>query len=38
MPRILILDEMAPQGLALLEAETDFSYHVHTGLAGDELR
>jgi len=38
MPRIIILDDIAPEGLALLDAAPDISYDVRTGLAGAALR
>ena len=38
MARILILDHIAPEGIALLEAADDIEHEIHTGLAGEELR
>lgn len=36
--RIVALDPIAPEGLALLDAEPDFEYEVRTGLKGEDLR
>src|SRR5687767_9624754 len=38
MPRVIVLDTLAPEGLALLDAAQDISYEVRTGLKGEELR
>jgi D-3-phosphoglycerate dehydrogenase len=38
MPRVVVLDELSPEGLALLDAEPRIDYEVRTGLAGDALR
>jgi D-3-phosphoglycerate dehydrogenase len=38
MPRILILDDIAPEGIALLEAADDVEHEIRTGLTGDDLR
>lgn len=38
MSRILILDNIAPEGIALLEAADDVEHEIRTGLAGEELR
>jgi D-3-phosphoglycerate dehydrogenase len=38
MPRVIVLDNIAQEGLDLLEAAADITYEVRTGLKGDELR
>jgi D-3-phosphoglycerate dehydrogenase len=38
MPKIIILDTIAQQGLAILEQHADIEYEVCTGLTGDDLR
>jgi len=38
MPRVIVLDPLAQQGLDLLDAAQDIEYDVRTGLKGDELR
>lgn len=38
MYRIIILDDVAPEGLALIDAADGVEYEVRTGLQGDELR
>ncbi|MFP6588462.1 MAG: phosphoglycerate dehydrogenase, partial [Pirellulaceae bacterium] len=38
MPKIIVLDNIAQQGLAILEQHADIEYEVRTGLAGDDLR
>ncbi|MGL4512054.1 MAG: phosphoglycerate dehydrogenase [Lacipirellulaceae bacterium] len=38
MPSIIVLDKLAPEGLALLDAAEGITYDVRTGLKGDELR
>jgi D-3-phosphoglycerate dehydrogenase / 2-oxoglutarate reductase len=38
MPRIIVLDTIAQEGLDLLNAESRVQYDVRTGLKGDELR
>ncbi|WP_164103621.1 phosphoglycerate dehydrogenase [Candidatus Laterigemmans baculatus] len=38
MQRIIVLDTIAPEGLALLDAEPKIEYDIRTGLKGDELR
>jgi D-3-phosphoglycerate dehydrogenase len=38
MPRILILDTIAPEGLQLLQDAEDMQYEVQTGLSGDALK
>ena len=38
MPKIIVLDNIAQQGLAILEQHADIEYEVCTGLAGDDLR
>ncbi len=38
MPRVIVLDTLAPEGLALLDAAPGIEYEVRTGLKGDELR
>ena len=38
MQRIVILDNIAAQGLALLDAAAGLEYEVQTGLAGEALR
>ncbi len=38
MPRVIVLDNMAQEGLDMLEAAPGIEYEVRTGLAGDELR
>lgn len=36
--RIGVLDNIAPEGIELLESESDFEFEKNTGLKGDELR
>ena len=38
MPRILILDEIAPEGIDLLETAGDVEHEIQTGLEGEDLR
>ena len=38
MPKIIILDTIAQQGLTILEQHADIEYEVCTGLTGDDLR
>lgn len=38
MPRVLVLDTLAREGLELFAAAPDIEYEVRTGLSGDELR
>ena len=38
MPRVVVLDTLAREGLELLAAAPGIEYEVRTGLAGDELR
>jgi len=38
MPRIIVLDNLSEDGLALLESAGNIEYEVRTGLAGNELR
>ena len=38
MSRIIVLDELSPEGLVLLDQAADVQYEVRTGLKGDELR
>ncbi len=38
MSSIIVLDDLAPEGLALLEAAEGISYEVRTGLKGDDLK
>lgn len=38
MPRILVLDTIAQEGLDLLDAAKDVTYEIRTGLTGEELR
>ena len=38
MPRVIILDTLAQEGLDLLDASDGFEYEVRTGLKGDALR
>ncbi len=38
MPRIIVLDTLSEDGLALLESAGDIEYEVRTGLKGDDLR
>src|SRR6056297_855681 len=38
MPRIIVLDNIAPEGIALLDADPKVEYDIRTGLKGDELR
>ncbi len=38
MPRIIVLDELSPEGLKLLESSGNLEVVVKTGLKGDELR
>src|SRR6476660_2734318 len=38
MPRVIILDTLAPEGLEMLDAAQGVEYEVRTGLKGDALR
>lgn len=38
MARIIVLDNLAQDGLDLLEAAGNIEYEVRTGLKGDDLR
>ena len=38
MARVIVLDSIANEGLALLEQNPDIEYQVQTGLSGDALR
>ncbi len=38
MHRIVVLDDIAKEGLELLDAEPNIEYEIRTGLKGDELR
>lgn len=38
MPRVIVLDTLAEEGLDLLAAAPDITYEVRTGLKGDDLR
>jgi len=38
MARVIVLDTLAPEGLALLDAAPGIEYEVRTGLKGDDLR
>lgn len=38
MPRIIVLDDLSPEGLALLESAGNIEYEVRTGLKGAQLR
>jgi D-3-phosphoglycerate dehydrogenase len=38
MPRVIVLDELSPDGLALLDKAPGIEYEVRTGLKGDDLR
>jgi D-3-phosphoglycerate dehydrogenase len=38
MPRVIVLDNMAQEGLDMLAAAPGIEYEIHTGLAGDALR
>ncbi|GIW94328.1 MAG: D-3-phosphoglycerate dehydrogenase [Pirellulaceae bacterium] len=38
MARIIVLDDLSPEGLALLDAAPDIQYDVRTGLSGSALR
>ena len=38
MPRVIVLDDLAQEGLDLLAATEGIEYEVRTGLAGNELR
>lgn len=38
MPSVIVLDDLAPEGLALLEAAEGITYEVRTGLKGDDLK
>jgi len=38
MPRVIVLDHLAQDGIDLLNAEPDVEYTVRTGLAGDALK
>ena len=36
--RVVVLDSISPEGLALLDAANGIEYEVRTGLSGPELR
>ena len=36
--RVVVLDDLAPEGLAQLDAAPGIEYEVRTGLRGEELR
>jgi D-3-phosphoglycerate dehydrogenase len=38
MPRVIVLDKLAREGLELLDKAKDIEYEVRTGLQGDDLR
>ncbi|HEX3599176.1 MAG TPA: phosphoglycerate dehydrogenase [Lacipirellulaceae bacterium] len=38
MPRVIVLDTLAPEGLEMLEAAPGIEFEVRTGLKGDALR
>src|SRR5689334_7405671 len=38
MPRVIVLDTIAPEGLEMLKAAPGIEYEVRTGLKGDALR
>jgi D-3-phosphoglycerate dehydrogenase len=38
MPRVIVLDKLAPEGLRLLEAAEGITFDVRCGLAGEDLR
>jgi D-3-phosphoglycerate dehydrogenase len=38
MPKIIVLDELSPDGLKLLESAANLEIEVRTGLKGDDLR
>lgn len=38
MPKVIVLDKLAQEGLDMLEAAPGIEYEVRTGLAGEELR
>ncbi len=38
MPKVIVLDTLAPEGLDLLARAKDITYEVRTGLKGDALR
>lgn len=38
MPRIIVLDDIAAEGLAILDAAEGIEYEIRTKLAGDELK
>src|SRR6266403_1996471 len=38
MPRVIVLDTLAPEGLEMLDATPGIEYEVRTGLKGDALR
>jgi len=38
MPRVVVLDNLSPDGLDLLESAGEIEYEVQTGLKGEELR
>ncbi|MDP6443613.1 MAG: phosphoglycerate dehydrogenase [Pirellulaceae bacterium] len=38
MPNVIVLDNIAQEGLALLETAEGIEYEIRTGLAGDELQ
>ncbi len=38
MPSIIVLDDLSPEGLALLDASPGITYEVRTGLKGADLK
>ena len=38
MPRVIVLDDLAPEGLSMLDRAPGIEYEVRTGLKGPELR
>lgn len=38
MPRVIVLDDIAPEGLQMLDAADGIEYDIKTKLAGDELK
>ena len=38
MPRIIVLDDLAAEGLALLDAAEGIEYEIRTKLKGEELK
>lgn len=38
MPRVIVLDDIAPEGLRMLDAAEGIEYDIKTKLAGDELK